>query len=47
MHPTVPTFVSPGAVGTETSMDTKSEEIQQQKDNLKNIKKQNLQKTGG
>uniref|UniRef100_A0A8C6JPQ3 Uncharacterized protein n=1 Tax=Melopsittacus undulatus TaxID=13146 RepID=A0A8C6JPQ3_MELUD len=45
VHPTVPTFVSPGAVGTETSMDTKSEEIQQQKDNLQNIKKQNLQKT--
>ncbi|XP_061325609.1 inaD-like protein isoform X1 [Pezoporus flaviventris] len=46
VHPTIPTFVFPGAVGTETSMDTKSEEIQQQKDNLKNIKKQDLQKTG-
>uniref|UniRef100_A0A672UFI6 InaD-like protein n=1 Tax=Strigops habroptila TaxID=2489341 RepID=A0A672UFI6_STRHB len=46
VQPTVPTFVSPGAVGTEASVDTKSEEKQQQKDNLQNTKKQSLQKTG-
>ncbi|NXD64050.1 INADL protein, partial [Eolophus roseicapillus] len=46
VHPTISTFVSPGAVGTESSMDAKSEENQQQKDNLQNIKKQSLQKTG-
>uniref|UniRef100_A0A672UGD6 InaD-like protein n=1 Tax=Strigops habroptila TaxID=2489341 RepID=A0A672UGD6_STRHB len=45
VQPTVPTFVSPGAVGTEASVDTKSEEKQQQKDNLQNTKKQSLQKT--
>lgn len=43
----VPTFVSPGALGTETSVDTKNEENQEQKDNLKNDKKQSLHKTGG
>ncbi|XP_040983479.1 inaD-like protein isoform X2 [Aquila chrysaetos chrysaetos] len=42
----VPTFVSPGAVGSETSVDTKNEENQEQKDNLKNDKKQSLHKTG-
>lgn len=47
MQPTVPTFVSPGAVGTETSVDTKNEENQEQKDNLHNEKKQSLHKTGG
>ncbi|XP_076196160.1 inaD-like protein isoform X3 [Aptenodytes patagonicus] len=46
VQPTVPTFVSPGAVGTETSVDTKNEENQEQKDNLHNEKKQSLHKTG-
>lgn len=43
----VPTFVSPGALRTETSVDTKNEENREQKDNLKNDKKQSLHKTGG
>ncbi|NXN20821.1 INADL protein, partial [Nycticryphes semicollaris] len=46
VQPTVPTFVSPGAVGTETSVDTKNEEHREQKDNLQNEKKQSLHKTG-
>ncbi|KFP13798.1 InaD-like, partial [Egretta garzetta] len=46
VQPTVPTFVSPGAVGTETSVDYKNEENQEQKDNLQNEKKQSLHKTG-
>ncbi|XP_014794723.1 PREDICTED: inaD-like protein [Calidris pugnax] len=44
--PTVPTFVSPGAVVAETSVGTKNEENREQKDNLKNEKKQSLHKTG-
>uniref|UniRef100_A0A8C4VBH9 PATJ crumbs cell polarity complex component n=1 Tax=Falco tinnunculus TaxID=100819 RepID=A0A8C4VBH9_FALTI len=44
--PTVPVFVSPGAVGTETSVDTKNEENQEQKDNPQTEKKQSLDKTG-
>lgn len=47
MQPTVPTFVSPGAVGTESSVDAKNKENQEQKDNLQNEKKQSLHKTGG
>ncbi|NXJ94467.1 INADL protein, partial [Corythaixoides concolor] len=43
----VPTFVSPGAVGTETSVDTKKEKNKEQRDNLHNEKKQSLHKTGG
>ncbi|GAB0193236.1 inaD-like protein [Grus japonensis] len=42
VQPTVPTFVSPGAVGTETGVDTN----QEQKNNLQNEKKQSLHKTG-
>uniref|UniRef100_A0A8C4VA73 PATJ crumbs cell polarity complex component n=1 Tax=Falco tinnunculus TaxID=100819 RepID=A0A8C4VA73_FALTI len=45
-RPTVPVFVSPGAVGTETSVDTKNEENQEQKDNPQTEKKQSLDKTG-
>lgn len=47
VQPTVPTFVSPGAVGTESSVDAKNKENQEQKDNLQNEKKQSLHKTGG
>uniref|UniRef100_A0A663FKF6 PATJ crumbs cell polarity complex component n=1 Tax=Aquila chrysaetos chrysaetos TaxID=223781 RepID=A0A663FKF6_AQUCH len=36
----------PPPVGSETSVDTKNEENQEQKDNLKNDKKQSLHKTG-
>ncbi|XP_050756940.1 inaD-like protein [Gymnogyps californianus] len=46
VQPTVPTFVTSGAVGTETSVDAKNEENQKQKDNLQNDKKQSLHKTG-
>ncbi|NWX46643.1 INADL protein, partial [Steatornis caripensis] len=46
VQPTVPTFVSPGAVGTETSVDTKNEENKEQKDNVQNEKKHSLHKTG-
>ncbi|NXQ83153.1 INADL protein, partial [Nyctibius grandis] len=46
VQPTIPTFVSSGAVGTETSVDTKNEKHQEQKDNLQNEKKQSLHKTG-
>ncbi|NXK26330.1 INADL protein, partial [Arenaria interpres] len=46
VQPTVPTFVSPGAVVAETSMDTKNEENREQKDNLKNEKKKSLHRTG-
>uniref|UniRef100_A0A8C3PJF4 PATJ crumbs cell polarity complex component n=1 Tax=Calidris pygmaea TaxID=425635 RepID=A0A8C3PJF4_9CHAR len=46
VQPTVPTFVSPGAVVAETCVDTKNEENREQKDNLKNEKKQSLHKTG-
>uniref|UniRef100_A0A8C4V8H0 PATJ crumbs cell polarity complex component n=1 Tax=Falco tinnunculus TaxID=100819 RepID=A0A8C4V8H0_FALTI len=45
VQPTVPVFVSPGAVGTETSVDTKNEENQEQKDNPQTEKKQSLDKT--
>ncbi|NXH22744.1 INADL protein, partial [Bucco capensis] len=44
VQPTVPAFVSPGAVGLETSVDT--EKNQEQKDSLQNDKKQSLHKTG-
>ncbi|XP_074762186.1 inaD-like protein [Athene noctua] len=44
--PTVPTFVSPGAIGTGTSVDTKNEKNQEWKDSLQNGKKQSLHKTG-
>ncbi|KFP91028.1 InaD-like, partial [Apaloderma vittatum] len=47
VQPAVPAFVSSGAVGTETSLDTKKEEDQKQKDNLQKDKKQSLHKTGG
>ncbi|NXP13755.1 INADL protein, partial [Thinocorus orbignyianus] len=47
VQPTVPTFQSPGAAGTETSVDTKNEENREQKDRLQNEKKQSLCKTGG
>ncbi|XP_009982016.1 PREDICTED: inaD-like protein [Tauraco erythrolophus] len=46
VQPIVPTFVSPGAVGTETSVDTKKEKNKEQKDNLQYEKKQSLHKTG-
>ncbi|NWW89608.1 INADL protein, partial [Rhynochetos jubatus] len=46
VQPTVPTYVSPGAVGTDTSMDIKDEENQEQKDDLPDEKKQSLRKTG-
>ncbi|XP_009872131.1 PREDICTED: inaD-like protein, partial [Apaloderma vittatum] len=46
VQPAVPAFVSSGAVGTETSLDTKKEEDQKQKDNLQKDKKQSLHKTG-
>ncbi|NXC67845.1 INADL protein, partial [Anhinga anhinga] len=46
VQPTISTFVSPEAVGTETSVDTKNEENQNQKDNVQNEKKQSLHKTG-
>uniref|UniRef100_A0A8C3BPD9 PATJ crumbs cell polarity complex component n=1 Tax=Cairina moschata TaxID=8855 RepID=A0A8C3BPD9_CAIMO len=39
VQPTVPALVSPGAVGTETSVDSKNEEIQKQKDNFQTEKK--------
>ncbi|NXF61939.1 INADL protein, partial [Ciccaba nigrolineata] len=46
VQPTVPTFVSPGAIGTETSVDTKNDKNQEWKDSLRNDKKQSLHKTG-
>ncbi|KFQ57899.1 InaD-like [Pelecanus crispus] len=46
VQPTVPTCVSPGAVGTETRVDAKNEENQEQKNNLQNERKQSLRKTG-
>ncbi|NWS19956.1 INADL protein, partial [Pachyramphus minor] len=46
VQPTVPIFVSPGAVGTEISVDTKNEGKQEQKDNLRSEKQQSLHKTG-
>ncbi|XP_009882282.1 PREDICTED: inaD-like protein [Charadrius vociferus] len=46
VQPTVPTFVSPGTVGTESSVDAKNKENQEQNDNLQNEKKQSLHKTG-
>ncbi|XP_010082207.1 PREDICTED: inaD-like protein, partial [Pterocles gutturalis] len=46
VQPAVPTFVSPGAVGAETSVDAKNGESHKQKDNLQNEKKQSLHKTG-
>ncbi|XP_026709726.1 inaD-like protein isoform X2 [Athene cunicularia] len=46
VQPTVPTFVSPGAIGTETSVDIKNEKNQEWKDSLQNDKKQSLHKTG-
>ncbi|NXE51426.1 INADL protein, partial [Casuarius casuarius] len=46
VQPTVPALVSLGAVGIETSVDSKSGENQEQKDNLQNEKKQSLHKTG-
>ncbi|XP_040421789.1 inaD-like protein isoform X1 [Cygnus olor] len=46
VQPTVPALVSPGAVGTETSVDSKNEEIQKQKDNFQTEKKQSLHKSG-
>ncbi|XP_050162264.1 inaD-like protein isoform X2 [Myiozetetes cayanensis] len=46
VQPTVPMFVSPGAVGTEISVDTKNEGKQEQKDNLQSEKQQTLHKAG-
>uniref|UniRef100_A0A8C3BRT5 PATJ crumbs cell polarity complex component n=1 Tax=Cairina moschata TaxID=8855 RepID=A0A8C3BRT5_CAIMO len=46
VQPTVPALVSPGAVGTETSVDSKNEEIQKQKDNFQTEKKQSLHTSG-
>ncbi|KFR09464.1 InaD-like [Opisthocomus hoazin] len=46
VQPTVPAFVYPGAVGTETGVDTANKENQGQKDNLQNVKKQSLHRTG-
>uniref|UniRef100_A0A8B9D0G5 InaD-like protein n=1 Tax=Anser brachyrhynchus TaxID=132585 RepID=A0A8B9D0G5_9AVES len=45
VQPTVPALVCPGAVGTETSVDSKNEEIQKQKDNFQTEKKQSLHKS--
>ncbi|XP_010179422.1 PREDICTED: inaD-like protein, partial [Mesitornis unicolor] len=45
-QPAVPTFLSPGALGIETIVNSKNEENGEQKDNLQNAKKQSLQKTG-
>ncbi|NXI58019.1 INADL protein, partial [Chloroceryle aenea] len=46
VQPTVPAFVSSGAVGPEARVDTRSEGNREQKDNLQNDKKQSLHKTG-
>ncbi|NXI42237.1 INADL protein, partial [Galbula dea] len=46
VQPTVSAFVSPGAVGLETSVDTKNGKNQPQKGSLQNAKKQSLHKTG-
>lgn len=46
VQPTVPALVSPGAIGTETSVDSKNEEIQKQKDNFQTEKKQSLHTSG-
>ncbi|NXG47859.1 INADL protein, partial [Psilopogon haemacephalus] len=46
VQPTVPTFAFPGVVEPETSVDTKNEENQEQKDNLQNDRKQSLHNTG-
>ncbi|NWR64368.1 INADL protein, partial [Bucorvus abyssinicus] len=46
VQPVVPTFVSPGAVGPETSVDAKTEENQKQNNSLQSDKKQSLHKTG-
>ncbi|KAL2301980.1 hypothetical protein Nmel_011382 [Mimus melanotis] len=46
VQPTVPVFVSPGAVGTEISVATKNEGKQEQKDNLHNEKQQSLHQAG-
>ncbi|XP_071421996.1 inaD-like protein isoform X4 [Pithys albifrons albifrons] len=46
VQPTVPMFVSPGAVGTEISVDTKNEGKQEQEDNLQSEKQQRLHKAG-
>ncbi|KAM9238678.1 inaD-like protein [Leptosomus discolor] len=46
VQPAVPNFVSSRAVGPETSVDTRNEENQEQKDNRQNGKKQSLHKTG-
>ncbi|NWR35949.1 INADL protein, partial [Tachuris rubrigastra] len=46
VQPTVPIFVSPGALGTEISVDTKNEGKQEQKDNHQSEKQQSLRKTG-
>ncbi|KAM7046810.1 inaD-like protein isoform 3-T4 [Acridotheres tristis] len=46
VQPTVPVFVSPGAVGTEISLATKKEGKQEQKDNLHNEKQQSLHQAG-
>lgn len=46
MQPAVPIFVSPGAVGTDVSVDTKNEGKQEQKDNPHNEKQQSLHQAG-
>ncbi|XP_051652276.1 inaD-like protein isoform X2 [Manacus candei] len=46
VQPTVPVFVSPAAVETEISVDTKNEGKQEQKDNLQSEKQQSLLKAG-
>ncbi|KAJ7427673.1 PATJ, crumbs cell polarity complex component [Willisornis vidua] len=46
VQPTVPMFVSPGAVGTEITVDTKNEGKQEQEDNLQSEKQQRLHKAG-
>jgi len=43
----VPALASPGALGTEASMDSRNEENQKQKNNFQNEKKQILHKSGG
>lgn len=46
VQPTVPIFVSPGAVGTEINVATKNEGKREQRDNLPNEKQQSLHQAG-
>ncbi|KAF4797247.1 PATJ, crumbs cell polarity complex component [Turdus rufiventris] len=46
VQPTVPIFLSPGAVGTEINVATKNEGKREQRDNLPNEKQQSLHQAG-